>query len=95
MLRIKKLYISLQASDHQIETGVDTNSFKKHYSKLSSGLGRVQQLHTIKLKPNAQPFSLKTPRQVPLPLLDKVKNELLRMERIRVLKRVDEATEWC
>lgn len=38
-----------------------------------------QQPYTIRLRPDAIPFSLATPRQVPIPLLAAVKEELERM----------------
>ena len=67
----------------------------KAYPKLCEGLGRVQKPYTIKLKPDAKPFSLKVPRRVPLPLMGKVKEELARMEGLGVISRVDEPTDWC
>ena len=44
---------------------------------------------------NPEPFSLMTPRRVALPLLPKVKEELLRMEKVGVISPVNEPTEWC
>lgn len=55
------------------------------YPKLFQGLGMLQQPYMIKLKPDAIPFSLTTPRYVPIPLLGKVKEELVRMESIGVI----------
>ncbi len=52
----------------------DANILKRMYPKLCQGLGMVRQLYTIKLKPNVTPFTLVTPRRVPLPLLGKVKS---------------------
>ncbi|RXN11392.1 Transposon Ty3-G Gag-Pol poly [Labeo rohita] len=65
------------------------------YPKLCQGLGMVRQPYTIKLKPNVTPFSLATPRRVPLPLLGKVKKELERMEQLGVITKVEEPTDWC
>ena len=48
---------------------------KQQYPKLCSGLGLVRRPYSIKLKPEAVPFSLHTPRRVPLPLMGKVKEE--------------------
>ena len=50
---------------------------------------------TIKLKPNAQPYSLNTPRRVPFPLMPKVDEELKRMQSMGIITEVTEATEWC
>ena len=49
----------------------------------------------IRLKPDAVPYSLHTARRIPIPLMEKVKAELNRMEREGVIKKITEATEWC
>ncbi|KAL7865994.1 hypothetical protein SRHO_G00112410 [Serrasalmus rhombeus] len=74
---------------------VTVEILKQTYPKLCSGLGEMRQPYTIKLKPGAQPFSLKTPRRIPLPLVDKVKQELSRMEDLGVICRIEEPTDWC
>ena len=48
-----------------------------------------------KLKPEAEPFALRTLRRVPVPLLTKVKEEIFRMEQMQIISKVDEPTEWC
>ena len=55
---------------------IDLDTLKSTYPRLCSGLGEVKRAYHIKLKPNAVPFSLKTPRRIPLPLVGKVKEEL-------------------
>ncbi|CAM4728520.1 unnamed protein product [Leuciscus chuanchicus] len=74
---------------------INEETVNKAYPKLCEGLGRVQNPYTIKLKPDAKPFSLKVPRRVPLPLMGNVKEELDRMEGLGVISRVDEPTDWC
>lgn len=86
---ISKLELVARLESITIET------LKKCYPKLCSGLGEVRQPYDIKLKPGAQPFSLKTPRRIPLPLMDKVKQELARMEELGVISRIEEPTDWC
>ena len=49
----------------------------------------------IRLKADADPYSLNTARRIPIPLLAKVEEELLRMERNGVVTAVTEPTEWC
>ena len=49
----------------------------------------------IKLRPDAKPFCLFTPRNVPLPLREKVHKEIQRMEKLGVISPVDEPTQWC
>ena len=52
-------------------------------------------MHTIALYPDAKLFALSVPHRVPLPLMDKLKAELTRMEKLEVISRIDELTEWC
>ena len=49
----------------------------------------------IKLKRDAEPYSCSTARRVPFPMLDKVSDELKRMEQLGVIVKVTEPTEWC
>ena len=49
----------------------------------------------IQLKPDAKPFSLFTACKIPIPLCDKVQNEIARMEASGVISKVDQPTEWC
>ena len=70
-------------------------SITEQYKDLFTGLGTFKGEHTIRLKPDAQPFSLRTPRNVPLPLREEVKKELLRMEQLGVISKVTEPTPWC
>lgn len=49
----------------------------------------------IRLRADAVPYSLNTARRIPIPLLDKVKEALQRMEQRGVIVKVTEATEWC
>lgn len=65
------------------------------YPELFSGLGCMQGTYTIKLESNAVPYSLSVPRRVPLPLMDKVKTELERLEDQGVIRQVQEPTDWC
>ena len=67
----------------------------KQFPQVFKGLGKLEGSYTIKLKENAVPFALTTPRRVPIPLLPKVKEELLRMEKMGVITRIEEATDWC
>lgn len=49
----------------------------------------------IHLKEDAQPYAVHTARQVLLPLFQKVKEELKRMEEKDIIERVTEPTDWC
>jgi len=67
----------------------------EQYPTLFKGLGTFPDTYEIKLRPDAQPFALFTPRNVFLPLRKKVEDELARMESLNVISRVDEPSLWC
>ena len=67
----------------------------QQYPALFQGLGTFGEPYHIKLKPNATPFSLYSARNVPIPLLDKVKSLLNEMESTRVISQVETPTDWC
>ena len=51
--------------------------------------------YEIKLKPDAKPYSIFTAQKVPIPLRDKVQNELKQIEASGVISKVDQPTTWC
>ncbi len=68
----------------------------KEYPEIFSGLGCIKgQPINIKLKEGTIPYHINAPRHIPLPMLDKVKAEILRMEKLGVIRKVDQPTEWC
>ena len=80
--------------DLEIINAVELN-VPDQYPTLFNGLGTIKGEYTINLKSDAQPFSLFTPRNVPIPLREKVKQELQRMENLGVISRVTKPTPWC
>ena len=68
---------------------------QRRFPKLFEGLGTLGGNYTIKLKDGATPHALFTPRNVPIPLRGKVKEELLRMEQLGVIRKVVDPTPWC
>lgn len=65
------------------------------FPQLFTWLGKIQQEYTIKLRDGARPFALNTPRRVPIPLMEQVRNKLNHMEGLGVISRIEELTEWC
>ena len=65
------------------------------FPDLFTGLGKMKGQYTIKLKPGVKPFALYTPRNIPLPLRDKVQVQLKRMEQMGVISQVQTPTPWC
>ena len=71
------------------------SELKQRFLKLFNGLGKLEGEYRIQLRTDARPFALTTPRRVAIPMLPKVRAELERMERLGVVRRVQEPTEWC
>ena len=63
------------------------------YPGVFTGLGTFPEGYQIQLKPDAQPFALFTPRNVPIPLRKKVQEELSRMESLGVISRAVQPTQ--
>ena len=70
-------------------------SIQDHYPELFRGLGKFSGRYTIKLKKGAIPFALSTSRRIAVPLLPKVRDELDRMEKIGVISKITDPTDWC
>lgn len=65
------------------------------FGKMFEGLGIFAEEYTIKLQEDARPYAIYTPRSVPIPLRQKTKEELERMEKLGVISKVDDPTPWC
>ena len=87
-------YLSLAAR-------LDLVNTKKHsdvqarYPALFQALGNLGEEYAIKVKEDAIPRSLFTPRNVPILMRAQVKRELERMEKMGVISKVTEPTQWC
>ena len=68
---------------------------KRQYHDLFTGLGCMDGDYTIRLKEDANPFAVFTPRCVPVNLLPQLKEELDKLQQLGVIKRVDEPTPRC
>ena len=67
----------------------------ERFPKVFTGLGTLGGDYTIRLKEDACPFALYTPRRVPFSLRDQVQDELSRMETLGVISKVKDPTPWC
>ena len=73
----------------------DSHPVQATFLELFKGLGSLGEPFKIKLKERVVPYSLCTPRNVAIPLREKVKAELDRMEANGINSRVTEPTSWC
>jgi NTP pyrophosphatase (non-canonical NTP hydrolase) len=85
---ISSLKLALRIN--QVERPID---WVKRYHKVFTGLGTM--VCDIKLKPNSKLYAIFSPRQVPLSYRKKTEEELLKMDKLGVISRVEEPTEWC
>ena len=63
-LAIEKL--NLVARINEIQSQSYEERIKAKYPQLFHGLGELEGEYEIKLKPDAQPFAIMTPRRIPL-----------------------------
>lgn len=84
--------LQLLSPINRIETTVNP---KVDFPSLFTGLGTFPGEYHLQLQENAKPFALSSPRRVPIPLYEKTKQELQRMEDIGVISPVSDPTEWC
>ena len=82
----------LQRLDSVVEEAL---AIQSRYKAVFTGLGTIGDDYQISLKEGAKAHALHTPRHVPIPLRDKVRVELNRMEAMGVISKIDESTEWC
>ena len=75
-------------------TSVTTKIVNQHQD-LFKGLGKLETEYDIKLAPNVTPYSVYSPRRIPLPMMSKVKAELERLQDLGVITPVEDPTPWC
>ena len=75
--------------------GEDAKSPVARYPNLFTGLGKLDGEYSIQLEDGAKSYALTVHRRVAIPLMQLVKEELERMEKLGVISRVSEPTEWC
>ena len=73
---------------------VEHQAIQEQY-QVFEGLGTFGDPYEIKIKDDAKPFSLYSPRSIPLAYRPKVKEELDRMLHLGVIRKVTEPTSWC
>ena len=86
---------AIEALDLVVRVGAVQESPVFCYPSLFEGLGKLDGEYSIRLEEGAKPFALMVLRRVAIPLLQLVKEELSRMEKLGVISRVNQPTEWC
>jgi len=82
---------------YTVELKSSTPDFKDEFPQLFSdepGLLKIPPIK-IKLKPDAQPFCLYTPRRVAHPILQRVQEKLACMDKMGIIAPVQGPSEWC
>jgi len=69
--------------------------WKSLYPKLFSGLGTMSTKVKINLKEEVEPFVQSTPRRIAAARKQPLKEELGRMVKMGVIKKIEEPTNWC
>lgn len=72
---------------------ISSNDIMKQYADIFTGLGLLQCKCNLKLKENATPI-IDPPRKIPFKLYDKLRTELERMVKLKVIESISEPTEW-
>nr|XP_054606603.1 uncharacterized protein K02A2.6-like [Nothobranchius furzeri] len=71
----------------------DQDSLMEEYKDCFEGLGCLPGQHKICVDKNVPPV-VHPCRKIPFALREKLKDELARMEKLEVIKKIDEPTEW-
>ena len=74
---------------------VSVSSVMDEFPALFQGLGNLGEPFDIGLQPSAKPYALFTPRNIQIPLRQKVRQEFERMLLLGVISKVDIPTPWC
>ena len=86
--------LNLVARINEIQSPSYEERIKATYPQLFYGWGELEGEYEIKCNPDAQPFAIMTLRLIPLPMKSKVKEELARMEKLGVIRKVEKPTNW-
>ena len=75
------------------EDGRKTDQLIDEFEDVFKGQGCIQGEYSIQIKPEVSPV-VHAARKVPVALREKVQEELNRMEKLNIITKVDEPTEW-
>ncbi|XP_054282050.1 uncharacterized protein K02A2.6-like [Macrosteles quadrilineatus] len=87
--------ITLRKPDTAGINSITLDSVLTSHPELFIGLGSIPGDYKIELNENAQPHSVRAPRNISIPLRSKVETELNRMLDLGVIEKVESPTDWC
>ncbi|UYV62932.1 K02A2.6-like [Cordylochernes scorpioides] len=90
---IEKLSLIKKCDAVQTEQNNSTKEILNRHKNIFEGIGRLPIEHKIRLKENATPV-IAPSRKIPFSIREKVKAELERMEKLDIIEKVEEPSEW-
>ncbi|KAK2710346.1 hypothetical protein QYM36_013861 [Artemia franciscana] len=91
-MNLVKLVLNIDALDDSKSTP-DLEPLLEQYKELFSGIGKIQGKCKIHLKEGVVPTAYHA-RKVPIAMREKLKQELNRLESLRIIEKVEDPTEW-
>ena len=81
----------------RVEAIGEKKDIKKEYPSLfhNPQIGKMENPYLIRLTDEARPFSIATPRRLPLPMKDMVEEELKNLQEEGIIRPVTKPTNWC
>ncbi|UYV70569.1 K02A2.6-like [Cordylochernes scorpioides] len=90
---IEKLSLIKKCDAVQIQQNNSAKEILNRHKNIFEGIGRLPIEHKIRLNENTTPV-IAPSRKIPFSIREKVKAELERMEKLDIIEKVEEPTEW-
>ncbi|UYV66236.1 K02A2.6-like [Cordylochernes scorpioides] len=90
---IEKLSLIKKCDAVQTEQNNSAKEILNRHKNIFEGIGRLPIEHKIRLKENATPV-IAPSRKIPFSIREKVKAELERMEKLDIIEKFEEPSEW-
>ena len=87
------LELNLISRLYSLSESATSEEIRENFSDIFEGLGCLSTEYKIQLDKDAKQV-VHPPRKIPFAMKNKVKDELSRLERMRVIAKVSEPTEW-
>ncbi|UYV63627.1 hypothetical protein LAZ67_2005063, partial [Cordylochernes scorpioides] len=90
---IEKLSLIKKCDAVQIQQNNSAKEILNRHKNIFEGIGRLPIEHKIRLNENTTPV-IASSRKIPFSIREKVKAELERMEKLDIIEKVEEPSEW-